>query len=243
MRIPSVVRRFPRPGLLVWPAAIAILAAALLLVPPRRGAAYVEDPAPGHTGGFGEPTCQACHFGEAVNDPAGELRVEGVPERTAPGAVHRLTVVLERPDLVRGGFQLGARFADGEHAGETAGGLASPDERSRVTRVEASGTAYAHHSPQGTRAPSPGALRWELEWTAPKERSGRVLVHVAANASNDDDSAFGDHVYFAEVETEVIPAASPTSRLPETSGPVVRRGIDSLHDDPLAPFGAAHRRR
>lgn len=211
MRTPSAGQPFRRPGLLLWPAAIGILAAALSLVPSRRGAAYVEDPAPGHTGGFGEPTCQACHFGEPLNDPAGALRLEGVPERTALGAVHRLTVVLERPGLVRGGFQLSARFADGEQAGEAAGGLASPDERSRVSGPEASGAAYAYHSPRGTRAPSPGALRWRLEWTAPARRLGRVLFHVAANASNDDDSAFGDHVYSTAGETVVTRTSAERS--------------------------------
>ncbi|MGH9380779.1 MAG: choice-of-anchor V domain-containing protein [Thermoanaerobaculia bacterium] len=171
----------------------------LLTASSRPGAAYVEDPAPGHTGGFGEPTCQACHFGEALNDPAGALRVEGVPERAEPGATHRLTVVLAHPGLQRGGFQLSVRLTDGTQAG----GLESVDARSRVTRADGTSLAYAHHTPEGTQTQAPGTLRWEFRWTAPSEPSGRVLFHVTANASNDDDSPFGDSIYSAAAETVV----------------------------------------
>lgn len=188
--------------LLLWPVAAVVTASvALLVVPPRPGAAYVDDPAPGHTGGFGEPTCQTCHFGEPLNDPAGALHVQGIPARTAPGAACRLTIVLRHPGLTRGGFQLSARFADGEHAGESAGSFNTPDERSRVSRHEETGVAYAHHSPPGTLARHPGTLRWELEWTAPVSRSGRIVFHATANASNDDDSPFGDAIYSATAQT------------------------------------------
>lgn len=175
--------------------------ATALLAPPTPGVAYVDTPAPGHTGGFGEPTCQACHFGPAPNDPAGSLRLEGIPDRTGPGVTHRLTVVLERPGLVRGGFELSARFADGESAGT----LEPLDGRVNVTVVEETGVAYAHHSPQGIRARHPGTLRWELRWTAPTDPSGVVLFHAAANASNADDSALGDSIHLATAETAVRP--------------------------------------
>jgi hypothetical protein len=122
---------------------IRLLAGAVSLaiaVLPAR--AFVEDPAPGHTGGFDEPTCRACHFDQSVNDAEGSLTLDGVPQRVQPGKTYRLIVTLERPGLARGGFQLSARFADG------------------------------------------------------------TLVHVAANAANDDDSQFGDFIYVLEVRAE-----------------------------------------
>lgn len=200
MPTPSAERPSRRPRVLLGSAAIAAaLVATLLAAWSRPGAAYVEDPAPGHTGGFGEPTCLACHFGEALNDPAGTLRLEGVPERAEPGAAHHLTVVLAHPGLQRGGFQLSARLADGAPAGE----LEPVDTRSRVTRPEGTSLAYAHHTPEGAEARTQGTLRWDLRWTAPSEPSGRVLFHVTANASNDDDSPFGDSIYSAEAEAVV----------------------------------------
>jgi len=35
-------------------------------------------------------------------------------------------------------------------------------------------------------------------WQAPAKPPGEVIFHVAANASNGDLSALGDHVYTAE---------------------------------------------
>lgn len=208
MRTPSVGRLSHRSRLSWWAAAVGLTAAAAFLVaPPRPGAAYVEDPAPGHTGGFGEPTCQACHFGDASNDAAGALRLEGAPERTEPGATHRLTVVLEHTGSERGGFQLAARSADGTPAGK----LEPVDARARVTRLEETGLAYAHHTPQGTRTQEPGTFRWQLRWTAPDEPSGRVVFHLTANASNDDDSPFGDAIYSAEAQTVLQPRSAEST--------------------------------
>lgn len=189
------------PGALLWTVAVAAAAAALWLVPPPPGRAFVEDPTPGHTGGFGEPTCRSCHFDNPPDDPQGALRLGGVPERAASGATYRLAVVLERPGLERGGFQLAARLGAGERRGEPAGRLEPVDERVRVTRVEEAGVAYAHHTPRGTFAEVPGELRWELDWTAPDDLAGPVRFHVAANASNYDDSELGDFIYTAEADT------------------------------------------
>ncbi len=68
----------------------------------------------------------------------------------------------------------------------------------RVTVTDSGGVAYAHQTVAGAAPASPGTARWTVEWTAPvggDGAPGAVLVHVAANAANDDASEFGDFIY------------------------------------------------
>ncbi len=157
-------------------------------------APHPDFPPPPHTGGFGEPTCQACHTGEALNAPGGTLRLEGVPRRWRPGAAYRIAVVLRRDSLARAGFELAARFVPG---GAQAGTLEAGDTlRAEVTRDSLSGIPYLHQTRPGARV-SPGEGRWQVIWRAPASRGGTVAFNVAAVASNDDDSNLGDAVYTA----------------------------------------------
>jgi hypothetical protein len=158
---------------------------------------YPEQPPPGHTGGFGEPTCHACHFDGPLNDPSGSLSLEGVPERYTPGERYRLTVVMTRPGVLRGGFQLAVRFAAGPEGGRQAGALAPLDARSRITGAGQPEVRYAHHTLPGTALLAPDTARWTLEWTAPAMAAGDIVFHLAANASDGDESPFGDLIYTA----------------------------------------------
>src|SRR5437667_371998 len=87
---------------------------------PRRGAR-----APRRTrvppGGFGEPTCRACHSDAGLNEPGGELAITGAPAGYEAGRTYQLEIVLRRAGMLRAGFQLAARFADGSPAGAPAG--------------------------------------------------------------------------------------------------------------------------
>ena len=40
-----------------------------------------EKPPPGHTAGFGEPSCISCHLGNDVNAFGGSVTIEGLPDR------------------------------------------------------------------------------------------------------------------------------------------------------------------
>lgn len=181
----------------------------------RAGArAYLTGPPPGHTGGFGEPDCTACHFDAPVNPEGGEFRVDGLPERYAPGETYRLRVTLEAPELGRAGFQLAARFGEGERRGISAGTLTARDSTVQVA-VSGDGSDgdrepehdlhYAQHTEAGTGPParaSAGRYAWSVRWTAPKAPGGPVLFHAAANAANDDASEFGDRVFTLEVRVD-----------------------------------------
>jgi hypothetical protein len=159
---------------------------------------YRDGPPPGFSGGFGEDTCQGCHFepGVEVNEPGGTLTLKGVPERFEPGTVYPIVVTLTRPEMQVGGFELTARFEDG---GAQAGALApgaGAEEKVGVTTDR--DVQYAHQRLAGSALVAPDTARWVVLWTAPAE-GGAVVFNVAANAANGDDSSSGDFVYAAEV--------------------------------------------
>jgi hypothetical protein len=156
-----------------------------------------EDGAPaGHTGGFGEPDCSACHSVSGDARSAGRLEIEGLPERYAPGELYELAIVLEHPDLKSGGFQLALRTENGEPAGQVR--AVSPR-----TRVIGSGTGqrYLQHSREGLATDTDGRMRWEFRWRAP-ETGEPVVLNLAANAANDDLSALGDYILTLEKKLE-----------------------------------------
>lgn len=176
---------------------------------------YADGPPPGHTGGFGEPTCHQCHFDGPLDDPAGVLEVEGIPATWEAGRRYSLRVRLARPGLARGGFQLAARFARGAAEGEQAGSLRPAHRRTAVTEVDATGVQYASHRMKGAEPVARDTAAWRLEWRAPAEGAGAsapVVFHVAANAANGDDSEFGDFIYVGCVVSD-----GPAARRDETT--------------------------
>jgi hypothetical protein len=171
------------------------LAAALTAAGSMRvhGRAYPYGAPPGTTGGFGEPNCQMCHFGGALNDAAGALTIEGLPERYTPGQAYRLIVRLRRPQMAAAGFQLSIRTAAGAQAGTLA-----PADSGRAKVEAARGIQYAGHTEPGSRVASPGTAEWPLLWTAPAAASGPLTLSAAANAGDGDSSPLGDWVYALE---------------------------------------------
>ena len=157
---------------------------------------YYENPPAAHTGGFGEPTCHACHFDGDLNDGQGALFIEGLQGPLVGGREYPLKVVITKPGLERAGFQLSSRFEDGTQAGI----LSGQDEL--VAIDVANKIQYIRHTPDGTEAMVEDSLRWEVLWRAPDEAK-TVLFHLAANASNRDESEFGDAIYQKEFSVEV----------------------------------------
>ncbi len=160
-------------------------------------AQYADGPPPAHTGGFGEPSCSACHFDNPVNEPSGSLVVSGMPEQFTPGNSYRITVSLTRPEMQRAGFQLAVRYAAGARSGTVAGVVVPTDERATVAASTA-GVSYAQHTTAGTSLAGVDTARWTVQWTAPAQEA-EVSLHVAANAANGDQSEFGDHIYLREL--------------------------------------------
>jgi hypothetical protein len=73
---------------------------------PLVGLPFVTGPVAARTGGFGEMTCQECHWENPINEPSGRLTLLGTPATYTPGARYSIIVDLARPGLVYGGFQL-----------------------------------------------------------------------------------------------------------------------------------------
>ncbi|MGH7672402.1 MAG: choice-of-anchor V domain-containing protein [Gemmatimonadales bacterium] len=179
--------------------ALAALGASLAAAPsPPLGpwATYKDGPPPAYTGGFGEPTCHACHVGAPLNEAGGTLAIDGVPDRYQPGRPYDLEVTLRREGMRRSGIELAARLADGDRAGTQAGVLAPADDRTVVVRDSSTRIEYLTHTLVGTSVAAGGTGRWTFRWTAPADASERAVVfHIAANAANDDDSPLGDFIY------------------------------------------------
>lgn len=188
-----------RPGL------VLALATGLALTAGSAGAYRTGAPA-GHTGGFGEPTCETCHSPGA--ERAGSVTLE-VPDRVRAGASQELRVILQDPELRSGGFQLSARFSDGPKRGQQAGTFV---EGPGLRVVEgAAGVQYIGHTEAGVRQAQGQAgdrVAWPVRWTAPGSGDA-VTFHLAANAANDDDSEFGDRVYTTGRQVRIEPAEHP----------------------------------
>jgi len=181
-------------GAVVASALVALLAGASAAAAVPLGL-FRDGPPAAVTGGFGEDSCHACHWGDDVNDPGGALRLLGVPKRFEAGEAYSIEVVLARPDMKVGGFQLAVRFSDdGNQAGTVKPG---PEEEERVAVLEQGGVQYVQHRLEGITLPAPGTARWMVVWTAPEE-GNPVSFHVSAVAGDDDESQIGDFVYTEE---------------------------------------------
>lgn len=159
--------------------------------------AHIEGPPPGHTGGFGEPTCATCHFGAPLNEPGSTLEVIGLEAGFRPGQRHPVTIRFESFDMLSAGFQGSFRFEDGDRRGAGAGGIRPLDDRVTVVRGEDGDTEYVQHTRAGS-GPTDSVAEWTFEWRAP-EAEAPIVLHLAANSGSGDDSPLDDLVYTLSV--------------------------------------------
>jgi hypothetical protein len=163
-----------------------------------------EGPPLRHTGGFGEPTCQECHSEYPLNDAGGAVAIDGLPEHYEPGRTYTIDVVLSSEDMGRAGFEAAVRFLDGPNKGNEAGRLAAVDGRVMATRDSVTGVTYVHHSTAGSMiGQNTEQTSWTFKWAAPNGSvaSRDVVLHVAANSANGDNSPLGDLIYTAEARS------------------------------------------
>jgi len=155
---------------------------------------------PGHldgafTGGFGEQTCHSCHFDYDLNYERGSLSLEGVPDKYKPGKEYEVQINLQSEKLEIGGFQMTARFRDGSQAGQF-----NWEGNSMIFTPQISDSVkYLQHSRDGTSPTGDKEISWNFIWKAPSEPRDSVIFNIAANAGNNDDSAFGDWIYVKEL--------------------------------------------
>jgi hypothetical protein len=164
--------------------------------------AFKEGPYPNVTGGFGEQSCHLCHLDNPMNAPGGAVVLDGIPPAFVPGQTYPVTVTIRREGLRRGGFEIAARFAGGRQKGRQAGLWRLVDARAQlIPGAVDKALTFVQHNQIGSRAATPGANTWTIEWTAPSSETGPVQFNVAANASNNDDSPLGDYIYVKAVRS------------------------------------------
>jgi hypothetical protein len=169
------------------------LAAAVIIAAARPFSA--DGPPPAHTGGFGEPTCRACHHTDPLNAPGGALTIDSLPlEGFTPGRTYQLTVRLSRPGMAIGGFQLSVREDRSNGRDRPAGSLAPVDDHTQLVRLAGSAVPYLQHTRRGTALPQPDTARWVFRWQAPGAQVP-VVFHLVANAANGDNSELDDAIY------------------------------------------------
>ena len=179
--------------LLLCVIAAAALPAAALRLPLSDG------PPPGHTGGFGEPTCRVCH--QPGEPRRGSVTIEGLPASFIAGQTYVFEVVSRAPGLTRAGFQLAARFASGAPAG-----VLGTEEPTRVgfSHDSTRQLRYAQHTAAGTAAHG-NEQRWRMTWQAPRQRMP-VVFHAASVIASDDNSPLDDDVV---TTADTVAAAIP----------------------------------
>ena len=147
------------------------------------------------TGGFGEETCRSCHFDYDLNMDGGSLVLDGVPESYESGKDYEITVTLQAEQLEVGGLQLTTRFEDGSQAGD----FSWDGEHLMFTPSISDEVKYLQHSAEGTEPTSGNEIYWTFTWTAPEVNDEEVILNIAANSGNYDDSSFGDWIYAKEL--------------------------------------------
>jgi hypothetical protein len=195
--VASAFRRKLHEGAPVLPLAAAVYTLVLFVsIGPAspRVSAYAEGAPGGFTGGFGEQSCDGCHFDSPMNAKPGSLTIGGVPERFTAGERYTLTVTLSRPSMAIAGFQLAARFENGAAQAGTLAPAAGEEKRIKIETQ--SNIQYANQRVDGSAPTEAGTTKWSLMWTAPTT-GGTVLINAAANAADKDGSTRGDFVYTA----------------------------------------------
>ena len=181
---------------------ILIPVAAFVIAWPLAASAFKEGPYPNVTGGFGEQTCHLCHLDNPINAPGGAVTLDGIPAAFTAGETYPITVTISRQGLRRGGFEIAVRVAGGKLKGRQAGSWQLRDARAQlIPGAVDTALTFVQHNQIGSRAVTPGANTWTIEWTAPAALTGAVQFNVAANASNNDDSPLGDFIYVKAVRS------------------------------------------
>ena len=157
-------------------------------------AAYSSGPPPGHTAGFGEPDCTACHYDYPVNEAGVTVRLDSLPASYQPGRIYTLQLVVRHAELRRGGFQLSARLKDGQQAGTF-----TPADTLLLALRGKAGIDYLSHARAGADRVSGDSITWRFDWRAPEAHQA-VVFNLAVNIANRDASEFGDRIFTRTLE-------------------------------------------
>lgn len=128
------------------------------------------------------------------------IEVDGWPESFIAGKRYLLTLRFRPPTGRTAGFQV-TTIVEGEAQTESEAGADSDRGKAGVfvcgpDGVEIAGAGIRSLVPR----PIEDGLSWSFAWRAP-DTAADIVFHVAASASNDDASPFGDIVHYRTFRT------------------------------------------
>jgi len=167
------------------------------IYPKQQHFFYPDRVLPSVTGGFGELSCHSCHFDGDLNPKLGQVELIGLPDVVKSGSSYDVEVRLSHPELIKAGFQLSSRLANGSQYGN----FTSLDENTVVQSSADGKIQYMNHSEKGSTGHKEKAV-WKFRWAAGSQ-VGEVVLNLAANAANGDDSEFGDNIFLKEYRLRI----------------------------------------
>lgn len=214
--------------------------APLLFGVPALIYAYPQGPDAGYAGVPGETICSHCHIGSfgsgsvTVNFPGGYTYT--------PGAKQHLVVTISDPVQRRWGFELTVRQANNS-AVQAGSFIPGPEGYTQLVctqpgfQTQAFGSScpssmplqYIEQTLTGTQPGPRRLVSFEFDWTPPDTDVGNVVVYVAGNAANGDNSVMGDHIYSQRYTLSAAPAFQP---------PVIGSVGNAASADPVIAAGS-----
>lgn len=181
--------------------------ATIVLALPLLVWAHSSGPDPNSEGGpGGSPSACAqsgCHVGTAVNAGGGKVELQFPNGLTyTPGQKQRIKVVVTDATARVYGYQVSARLASNETAGQ-AGTFSTVDVTQFIQcgngRTRAAAGSCPSTSPiEYIQHSAPSATNTiEFDWTPPAADAGNVRFYVAGNAANGNGQNSGDKIYTA----------------------------------------------
>lgn len=130
-------------------------------------------------------SCASCHFDHEPIGRSLSIVLSGLPEYLSPGEAYDLVLRFSAERGATAGFLLSA----------SSGSFHPLD-----SETQGNGAEIRSVKPAVANA----VVEWLFQWRAGEEADGLVVFRAAANAANDDASAFGDEIHFRKVEAQLV---------------------------------------
>jgi hypothetical protein len=194
---------------------ILLTTAALISIYVDSGSTIAKPPLE-RTGAPDETYCTDCHSGTPLNGGGGSMSIvfSGANNKYKPGKTYFITVtVTDAAQSVRGGFETTILDQNNLPAGTNF--IINPDNT--MLRLDPNNGRYYVTNYQG-----PPYTTWTYKWKAPASSVGNITIYCATNASNDDFTPSGDHIY--------------ASTLVIKPKPVMKEGSFSMEQDDFSVY-------
>jgi len=150
----------------------------------------VKKPPLEKTNAPGESTCVDCHTGTALNAGGGSMSIvfSGANNKYKPNKTYTITVSVDDPaESDKGGFETTILNTSNVAAGT-------------VTITDSANTMLRHDNANGRDYVSnffgeENKVSWSFQWKAPATPVGKITIYTCTNATNNDSTYLGDHIY------------------------------------------------